>query len=252
MRANSDLKKDSIFAIIRGTILTLAIVSSVFLLPVVINFINNPLTPGPGPQDLDSIGDRVAKYIDSRSSEVVFGGYTFVNVNLTNNLESIESIGHVDGVLVYGSPVTESITRGNITILQDHGGETGSIIPTELNSVANSFELALSGLEDESTDISDWKDMWPPTFSWDIAYNDGTSISLVYSKEQRVIAAVNGTWTMSGLTIAVDDTFIELPEFDYVWDDFDSRTFLILDDESEPLVFDAIQAFYGLITGAIG
>ncbi|MFW9991127.1 MAG: hypothetical protein ACFFD4_03625 [Candidatus Odinarchaeota archaeon] len=250
MRINGDIKKNSLIAGLAGIFFTLVVLSAVFLGPAVLDFINDPFTPGsePGPDIVETkLGARIAKYMESRSSDVLFSwcyNNTFSNVNLTDFFQD-----YVDGFLIYGAPVNESIMGTNISVLHISGVETAEFDSSDLNTVATSFENALKGLDNVSTTITEWMDFWPPTFLWDVAYKDNTSISLAYSQEHRVIGIVNGTWTMSKFGLE-GEIVVDFPQFEYNWESFDNRAYLILDDESEALVLTAIQVLYDKITGA--
>ncbi|MHA2364840.1 MAG: hypothetical protein ACXAC7_12870 [Candidatus Hodarchaeales archaeon] len=241
MKINGDIKKNSLLALLAGSILTIIVVSSIFVLPGIIP-ISNPTEEEEPPNESLKLGARIAKYMNERASEVVFGwcyNNTFVNLNIT------ELIGdYADGFLVYGAPINDSTI--NMSVLHVSGVDTGDINTEDFISVVDSFETALNELNNVSTEITDWMDIWPPTFLWDIAYEDGTSLSLVYSQEKQVIAAVNGTWTTSEFGLA-GGVIIEFPNFEYNWEDYDNRKYFELDENSNQLVITAMERFLELI-----
>ncbi|MFX0085086.1 MAG: hypothetical protein ACFFAU_05380 [Candidatus Hodarchaeota archaeon] len=248
MKINGNIKSKTVIAAFLGTFLTIVVVSSVFLLPYILESLNPSQPNGPyTPPVTDlTIGARIAQYLDTRSSDIVFGfsyNNTFVNINISEIVQD-----YVDGFIIYGAPMNGSTI--NLTIIHISGADSIIINTTEFISVTDSFEIAMEGLNVSST-ITDWTNIWPPTFMWDIAFNDNTSLSLVYSQTQSVIAAVNGTWEMSSFGFGDPPVFIDFPNFEYNWEEYDKRKYLVLDNESEILVLNAIQAFYDMIKHAL-
>ncbi len=195
-----------------------------------------------GPDQQPSIGSvklgkRIATYMETRADDVVFVwcyNNTVVNVNLTDHYEVF-----VDGVAIYET---------NVTIFNVEGVDSGTIGSSAVGPIADALNATLDDLNTTAPTINE-TDIWPPTFLWDIAYSDNTSLSLVYSKDQGIIAAVNGTWTMSEWMLP-GGVVIPFPQFEYEWFVLESA-FLVLDEEAEASVLSAIQSFIDLITGAV-
>ncbi|MHA2232988.1 MAG: hypothetical protein ACXAB4_10890 [Candidatus Hodarchaeales archaeon] len=243
MKINGDIKKNSLIASVLGLFLALTVVGSVLLLPNLDLFDSSEM-PGPGPEP--AMGARIAQYIDARSSDVSFAwcyNNTVVNVNLTALLGAF-----TNGILISSPP--SGVGTANVTAHISFGVTFGTTTSSKLDIVVNAFETALSELETISETVSDWMDIWPPTFMWDIAYSDGTSLSLVYSQEQHVIAVVNGTWSTSDCEVE-PGIIVPFPSFEYNWTSYNNRAFLVLDEASEGLVLSAIQAYIDLVGEAL-
>ncbi|MFX0210413.1 MAG: hypothetical protein ACFFDT_30820 [Candidatus Hodarchaeota archaeon] len=245
---NGSLMKYNIVAIIAGIFLTLIIVGAIVFIPDL--FIDTPTEPNGNNGNHNghkfTIGSRIASYIESRSSDILFTwsyNNSIVNVNFTDQIGA-----YVDGVLTYGSHVNGSIA--NVSLVGVFGSQTEEISSSTLNSIFNTFEIAMEDLNETSNTIKGLDDItpWPPTFVWDIAFKDNSSISLMYSKDQHVLAAINGTWTASEYGLSGNET-IEFPQFEYEYHSQDvPLTFLILDETTEQFVIDAVNTYVDLIS----
>ncbi|MFX1507139.1 MAG: hypothetical protein ACFFDC_13750 [Promethearchaeota archaeon] len=245
---NGSLMKYNIAAIVAGIALTLIIVGAIVFIPDL--FINAPTEPNGNNGNHNghnfTIGSRIASYIESRSSDILFTwsyNNSIVNVNFTDQIGS-----YIDGVLTYGSHVNGLIA--NVSLVGVFGSQTEEISSSTLNSIFNTFEIAMEDLNETSITIKGLDDItpWPPTFVWDIAFDDNTSISLMYSKDQHVLAAINGTWTASEYGLSGNET-IEFPQFEYEYHSQDiPLSFLILDETTEQLVIDAVNTYVDLIS----
>jgi hypothetical protein len=194
-----------------------------------------------------TIGARIASYIESRSPDILFTwsyNNSIVNTNFTDQIGA-----YVDGVLTYGSHINDSIA--NVSLVGVFGSQSEKIPSTALYSIFNKFEIAMEDLNKTSASIKDIGDIapWPPTFVWDIAFKDNTSISLVYSQAQSVLAAINGTWTGSEYGLS-QGKLIEFPQFEYEHhSEYVIIPFLILDETAELHVIDAVNSYVNLISG---
>jgi hypothetical protein len=239
LRINGDIKRNSIFAAILGLFLALVIVGSVVLIPN-LNLFGSSDPDSPEQQlNIGSVklGMRIANYMENRANDVVFVwcyNNTAVNVNLTNHYGVF-----VDGVAIYET---------NVTIFNVEGVDSGIISSSAMGPIVDALNATLDDLNTTAPNI-DVMDIWPPTFLWDIAYSDKTSLSLMYSKDQGILAAVNGTWTMSEW-ILPGGVIMPFPQFEYAWLILESA-FLVLDEEAETAVLSAIQFFIELIMGAV-
>ena len=241
--------KYNIAAIIAGIILTLIIVGAIVFIPEL--FINIPREPNGNNGNHNgqkfTLGSRIASYIESRSSDILFTwsyNNSIVNINFTDQIGA-----YVDGVLTYGSHINGSIA--NVSLVGVFGSQTEEISSSTLDSIFTNFEIAMESLNETSNTINDLGDItpWPPTFVWDIAFKDNTSISLMYSKDQHVLAAINGTWTASEYGLTGNET-IEFPQFEYEYHSQEvPLTFLILDETTEQLIINAINTYVDLVSG---
>ncbi|MFX0116607.1 MAG: hypothetical protein ACFFB3_18810 [Candidatus Hodarchaeota archaeon] len=247
MKIKRKNRKADLFATISAISLAMIVIISVFFLSE-LDFFGSADVSGPGPAKASALGTRIATYMDSRGPDVAFAwsfNNTVVNSDLSEHLND-----YVHGVFNYGPSV--SSVQANVSVfmgIEDFRMETAEIDPLILELVADSFEMALNDLEDVSADLKELEDVWPATFIWDIAYSDFTALTLVYSQERHVIAAVNGTWTLIEIEIAPGH-FVPYPEFQYDENIFGELSFLELDDASEVLVATAIQSYIDMTVSA--
>jgi hypothetical protein len=242
------LMKSNITAIIAGVALTLILVGAIVIIP---DFITSITTEPNGNNHHNghksTIGARIASYIESRGSDILFTwsyNNSVVNVNFTNQIGA-----YVDGVLTYGSHVNGSVAK--VSLVGVFGSLSENVSSSTLDSIFNGFELAIEDLNETSDSKKDLGDItpWPPTFVWDIAFKDNTSISLIYSKDQHVLAAINGTWTVSEFGLSGNE-IIEFPQFEYEYHSQDvPLPFLILDETAEQHVLNAVNSYVDLISG---
>jgi len=131
------------------------------------------------------------------------------------------------------------------------GSQSAEISSSTLDLIFNKVEIAIENLNETSDSIKDLGDIipWPPTFVWDIAFNDNTSISLIYSKDQNVLAAINGTWKASEFGLSGDE-IIDFPQFEYEYhSQYVPLPFLILDETAELQILDAVNSYVDLVSG---
>jgi hypothetical protein len=245
---NRTLIKYYLAAILAGIVFTLIIIGAIVIIP---NFFNNIPTEPSGNNNNQNgydftIGSRIVSYIESRSSDILFTwsyNNSIVNVNFTDQIGA-----YVDGVLTYGSHINGSVSK--VSLVGVFGSQSEEISSSTLESVFNEFDIAIEDLNETSDTIKDLGDItpWPPSFVWDIAFNDNTSISLIFSEEQHVLAAINGTWTASEYGLSGNE-IIEFPQFEY---EYHSQNiplpFLILNETAELKVLNAINSYVDLIS----
>ncbi|MFW9930236.1 MAG: hypothetical protein ACFFD1_12650 [Candidatus Thorarchaeota archaeon] len=244
MKINGAIRKNILIAMSGGIILTLVIAGAIFFVPLIIPTTNPNQNPNSNPS-IGKVGRLLAKYFETRGPDVEFSwafNNSIINLNVT------ESSGtYVDGVVTYGSIDNESIT--NITLVHPNGLEFALTDSGQLKTVADKFIQAMENLDNQSETINSWDDFWPPTFLWDIAFKDGTSLSLVYSQEKHVFAAVNGTYTMQETEI-VPGSVIQFAQFHYDWDNYNDRKYFDLDAENEALIVNGIASYLSMINSA--
>ncbi len=197
-----------------------------------------------------TIGARIARYIDTRRGQVSFTwcyNNSIINSNLTDLIGD-----YCDGVLTYGDLSNETQSDRNISVVGIFGQKTGYIDNIELSSVVGGFISVLQITDKNSSSVTDWNEIspWPPTFWWDIAFDDNTSISILYSKEQKMITAINGTWEMSSFGLN-ETTFIDFPNFEYNWDDYVYQAFLELDTAMQATINDVIDLYLTILKDAL-
>ncbi|MFW9997218.1 MAG: hypothetical protein ACFFD4_34560 [Candidatus Odinarchaeota archaeon] len=230
-----------LLVIIIGCVLISITAGTVLLGPAILGFVNNGESTNTTGNSKIWLGARIAEYMDYRESDIVFSwcfNNTFVNQNLTDHFGTF-----VDAVLFNGAPVDESTM--NVSVIHHPAAINEQIDPTELAIVVNGIENALTGLEEVSTDIKDWNAIWPPTLLWDIAFDDGSALSLLYSREYRVITAINGTWSAG----TWEHYGVVYPDFSFNTHSYETN-YLVLDSEAVLLIEAAIESFYGLVISA--
>ncbi|MHA2278678.1 MAG: hypothetical protein ACXAC2_23105, partial [Candidatus Kariarchaeaceae archaeon] len=135
----------------------------------------------------------------------------------------------IDGVLI--DLVDQTPTAA---LIHEPTADFADINQLDVNSILADFRTSLSVLNDTSTLIDNLGDLLPLTFLIDIAYEDNTSISVIYSQEHNLVSVINGTWTLS------EHLFhgINQVEMDY---NYDSLLFFPLEDPS--LVLTSLENF---------
>jgi len=237
--------KNSILAVVAGAFLTIVVAGSIFLLPGIMNTINQD------DQEPDrlTLGARIADYIDTKAGDVVYTwcyNNSFVNLDLSEHFDffvdgvRIDSLS--DGVVYVDGVTSDPLRLTNISLLHDNTEDRTRLNPIDLNSVIDEFEAALTPLDELSTSVTGFMEIFPPTFLYDIAYEDGNSTSIIYSQDYHVLAIINGTWdAMESYPVQIGFSYST---------DFDDAAFFDLDGETEVAVTAAIQSFHDLITGA--
>ena len=194
------------------------------------------------------IGAKIARYLTNQVNSVLFT-WSYNNSIINSNLSSLVG-AYCDGALTYGTLANAS--SNNVSLVGVFGQKTGTMNTSALNTVVNKFILALEGVTTNSTLVTSWNDIepWPPIFWWDIAFEDNSSLSILYSKDQNVITAINGTWEMSEYGLN-ESTTVDFPNFEYNWEDDYYRAFLELDTEGIQLILEAINIYLNQIANAI-
>ncbi|MHA2297570.1 MAG: hypothetical protein ACXAEU_04165 [Candidatus Hodarchaeales archaeon] len=228
-------KKNSLLALMGSIFLVAIVMGSTILLPGLLDAIGAE-DPGQGPDSGSSkLGARIAKYMDDRSSDVVYGwcyNNTFVNLDLSDHFGY-----YVDGVRIslYRYFVDPEFY---ISLLHDNTQDTTELSPGDFNQVVDNFEIALEDLDNVIEVMT--MDYWPPGFLFDIAYDDETSISVSYSEQHHAVAVTNGTWEIL-------ESYPEKLVFNHSWED---TVYFALDDNSEATFLSAIEYFQDFITGS--
>ena len=226
MSFNGNLQKYGAIAIILGSVL--AIVTFSVLLNVTQD---NPPEP---PPPVGGVGSKIAERMEAMEENISYiwcYNNTFTNINISNHFQM-----YIDGVrigLVDNNPM--------IALIHEPEAEINPIDQQDLNSVMADFRDSIAVHNDTSTTIDNLIEIWPPTFMIDIAYEDSTSISVIYSQEYNLLSVVNGTWTLSAYT----HHGINTVETSYA---YDSAVFFELEDPA--LVQTALQSFANLIYDA--
>jgi hypothetical protein len=175
------LNLNSFLAITIGIVLASILVSSsIILLPF-----QDPIDP---PIPPETIGDKISKKIKERSSEVEYfwsSNNTWVNNNISSQFD-------------------EYIDAFQIALIDDHYQAGIFRVPQETLNVSvdiNIFNAVIANMlsviekfDNEAQSALTINDIFPPTFSIYIAYNDGTSLNLIFSKNDKFLGIWSGTW----------------------------------------------------------
>ncbi|WP_455139497.1 hypothetical protein [Candidatus Hodarchaeum mangrovi] len=189
MSFNGNLKKYGAIAVISGGIL------SVIIFGILLNATDIIPGPGPGPDNPPSIGVglRLATRMQNSEDNISYiwcYNNSWVNINLTEHYQT--KVDMIDGIRV--GLVNDTPT---IALIHEPMAEISTFNISDLNNVMGKFHEAISVLNDTTTAIKNLGDIWPPTFMIELAYENGSSLSIIYSKPYSLISVVNGTWTLS-------------------------------------------------------
>ena len=233
MAINGNILKYGLFAIVIGGI----IATSVFI--VAYNLLNNQDTNnngngngnGNGEPPQGGIGAQIAARMAASEENISYVwcyNNTWVNLNLSTHYDPL----YIDGVRV---GLVEDTPR--MALIHEPTAELADIDQQDLNDVMANFRGAVEVLNDTSSNFT-MTDIWPPSFICDIAYEDETSLSLVFSKEHNVLSVVNGTWELS------QDTHHGIHTVNVAYN-YDDLVFLPISDVQ--LILTAIESFEQLI-----
>ena len=229
MPFNEKIIRYGVILIIIGGMIALSI------LAIMMNL--NPPNDTPDNGDPSPSGQKIGLKIASRMEEVEENiSYVWCYNNTWVNLNLSEHFGRfIDGVrigVVNDTP--------QIALINEPQAEVSEISQEDVNSVMGKFRGAISVINDTSQSYSDIMQIWPPSFICDIAYEDGSSLSLMFSKEHQVLSVLNGTWELSQW----EHHGINLLLFNYSYDDL---VFLPISNVDQ--MIEAIQSFENLIYG---
>ena len=229
MAFNEKNIKYGVVLIIVGGMIALSILAIMMNLSPPSDTSNNG-DPSPSGQ---KIGFKIAsrmEEIEENISYVWCYNNTWVNLNLSEHFGRF-----IDGVrigLINDTP--------KLALINEPQAEVSEINQQDVNSVMGKFRGAISVINDTSQSYSDIMQIWPPSFICDIAYEDGSSLSLMFSKEHQVLSVLNGTWELSqwehhGINVLI---------FNYSYDDL-----VFLPISNMDIMLEAIQSFENLIYG---
>jgi hypothetical protein len=165
---------------ITGILLFLA-VSSIYY-----SFLNPTDDPYIPPVE-DTIGTAIAKQMESKEANIsylwIFNN-TWLNLNISTHYSRF-----IDGLLV--GMINDTFS---MALLNEPRAEITPIDRSQLNHVMADFRSSILSLNNVSEGVTTLDDIIPPTFLMDIAYEDGTTFSLAFSKEKMVFGFIQGIW----------------------------------------------------------
>ncbi|MFX0150410.1 MAG: hypothetical protein ACFFAJ_06495 [Candidatus Hodarchaeota archaeon] len=168
--------------LIFGTIFSVLL--AVVVLSMVAFIMNLDSEDPPPPQN--GIGYKIATRMEAAENNVEYVwsyNNTFTNLNLSTAYEK-----YIDGI---------RISKNQMALINEPSAEFASIEQSTLNNVMGNFYDAISSLTELSDSVETIMDIIPPTLIMDIAYEDNTSVALVFSKTAKVVGVINGTWTLT-------------------------------------------------------
>ncbi|NHJ02963.1 MAG: hypothetical protein EAX86_12575 [Candidatus Heimdallarchaeota archaeon] len=212
MSLNGNIKRIGAIGLLLGGVMAF----SVFLIIYNLELPSNPNVP---PQE-NLIGERIAARMaeaEENISHVWCYNNSFVNGNLSEYYEM-----YIDGLSI-GKSLNDSLI---MALIHEPLAESTEVSQSSLNSVMASFRSAVTNVAGYSS-VSDLMEIWPPNFMIDIAYEDGTSLSLIFSKTHQVLSIHNGTWEFSphyryGIQLldftreSIGEVFLEITDTQYM------------------------------------
>lgn len=212
MSLNGNIKRMGMIGLVLGGVMAF----SVFLIIYNLNLPNGTLPP-----QENLVGERIAARMAAAEENISYVwcyNNSFVNFNLSEYYSPL----YIDGVSI-GRSLNSSVV---MALIHEPLAEIEEVSQSSLNSVMAGFRTAVSNIGDYSQ-ITNIDDIWPPDFLIDIGYEDGTSFSLVYSKEEQVLSFLNGTWELApfyryGIQVLMfnyeffDAVFLEIENDQYI------------------------------------
>jgi len=226
MSFNGNLQKYIAVAVILGSVFAIITFS------VLLNATQLPPTD-PNPPVPGGIGAKIAERMEANEENISYiwcYNNTWVNLHLSNHYQDIDFIDGVRIGLVDQTPTA--------ALIHEPTADFADIDQLAVNKVMADFRNSLKVLNDTSTLINNLGELLPLTFLIDIAYEDNTSLSVIYSQEHNLVSVVNGTWTLSENL----HQGIHQIEMDY---SYDSLLFFPLEDPT--LILTALENFANLL-----
>ncbi|MFW9856757.1 MAG: hypothetical protein ACFFFG_17030 [Candidatus Thorarchaeota archaeon] len=192
----------------------------------------NPVDENQQPPDDNKIGFRIASRMSASEDEIAYVwcyNNTFTNLNLSTHFGK-----YIDGVRV------GRLANGSqeMALIHEPVADFALVEQTDLNQAFTKFRGVIAQINESSDQITDLMDIWPPTYLMDLAYDNGSSLSLVFSKQHQILGVLDGTWILSNY----NHHGIPLLNLDY---DLEDPIYLPISDVSA--MVEAIESFELLI-----
>ncbi|MHA1995054.1 MAG: hypothetical protein ACW97Z_10970 [Candidatus Hodarchaeales archaeon] len=184
MALNGSFKKHGLIGIFAGGmtgILLFVAISSIYY-----SFLA-PTEPPINPIVEDTMGSGIAKQMESKEANISYlwiYNNTWLNLNISTHYSRF-----IDGLLVGSLNGTFSMA-----LLNEPSAAITPIDRSQLNHVMAEFRSSILALDNISIGVTTLDDIIPPTFLMDLAYEDGTTFSLAFSKEKMVFGFIQGIW----------------------------------------------------------
>jgi hypothetical protein len=173
------------------------VICSIIVIAIAVNtlpLLLNPLDENQHPSNGDNIGFRIASRMSASEDEIAYVwcyNNTFTNMNLSTHFGK-----YIDGVRV-GRLANDT---QQAALIHEPLADFAFVDQTNLNQVFTNFRGAITQINESTDQITDLMEIWPPTYLLDIAYDNGSSLSLVFSKEHQILGVLDGTWSLSNHT----------------------------------------------------
>jgi hypothetical protein len=232
MSMNGNILRYGAIAIIIGAVIAASVFTFAFIA------LNNDDSNGNNNQNggtiIGGIGARIAARMAESEKNISYlwcCNNTWTNINLS---------------FFYGMPI-DGFRVGlvndtpQMALIHEPEAEFADISQQDLNDGLSGFRSAIEILNETSSVITDIDHIWPPTFMCDFAYEDGSALSIIFSKEHNVISVYNGTWEFSSWShFGIKDVIVNRNYHDDVY--------LTLTDNS--LILVAIKNFENMVLAA--
>ncbi|MHA1967187.1 MAG: hypothetical protein ACW964_05240 [Candidatus Hodarchaeales archaeon] len=232
MSMNGNIMRYGAIAIVIGAVIAASVFTFAFIA------LNDDDSNGNNNQNggkiVGGIGARIAARMAEFEQNITYiwcANNTWTNVNLSSYY----------GMLIDGFRVGLVNDTPQMALIHEPEAEFADISQQDLNNAFTGFRSAIEVLNVTSSIITDIDHIWPPTFMCDIAYEDGTALSIIFSKEHNVISVLNGTWELSSWThFGIKDVIVNRSYHDDVY--------LTLTDSR--FILSAIQNFENMVLEA--
>ncbi|MFW9777438.1 MAG: hypothetical protein ACFFE8_01210 [Candidatus Heimdallarchaeota archaeon] len=153
-----------------------------------------PVEENEQPPDDNRIGFRIASRMSASEDEIAYVwcyNNTFTNLNLSTHFNK-----YIDGVRV------GRLANGSqqMALIHEPLADFAYIDQNDLNQVFTKFRAAITPINESTDQITNLTEIWPPTYLMDLAYDNGSSLSLVFSKEHKILGILDGSWSLSNHT----------------------------------------------------
>ncbi len=241
----------TLLVLIAGTFLMAPFFSSMMTSPTNNNHMVNQEEPSlpPSGDELEgndrlTVGAKIAQQMEELEDQIVFFwsyNNTWVNLNLSNMYSDF-----IDGLL---AGINQTTNESIIALVHEPSTSSATIDFNQITSIFHDFRTLVKTLS--NTTNRDLNSVFPSTFMIDIAYSDNSSISLIFSKEQRVLGVINGTWQYDLYYNWGFDNVHWGVEFPYFMYENTQLVFFNLTDDEVSIINGIIENLQALVTTAI-
>ena len=176
-----------------GFLITIVIVLAgiVYIIETNPSPVNLGYLPGTIINENEIKGKLIAQELNEKYNNISYiwlYNNTFCNSNLTSQF----------GMYIDGLRVAKKENTMEMALIYEPNISVTTVDNQNLSTSMGKFVSVFESVTQLSN--STLTAVFPPTILIDIAYEDGTSISIVYSKERKIYGAIDGAWTLSEST----------------------------------------------------